>query len=384
MKRLLAIALFTCASASGLYAQVVDTTVCDVLSNPQAMDGKIVRIKGTVIAGLDQFIVKGGNCGASVSGIWISYPEGTKGKAGPTAVLIMQPARNFSGTFAANVRTPVILDKKNKDFKQFDSLLAAPHNKGAGMCLACGRYEVTATLVGRLDGVADASLSRNAAGKLVGLGGFGNMNAYSARLVLQSVSDISPKEVDFSKADAISKGNTTTFAGNADLFDPVVATKTSANAVGGGAGPQVQKAANAFGERGSDNGVIVGFGATNEVIAKEEAQGTKDSPDGVLYNCAFNMDRLQGDPMLRAMIHIGEHVVDMRSPVAGDEKMAPYDAEYKAWMIVVATAMGNRQNSLALPGGYVLWNATWTADERTKMIDDGLSKFLMTEEMMSK
>ena len=51
------------------------------------------------------------------------------------------------------------------------------------MCLGCIRYDVTATLVGRLDAVPDATLQRDKAGKIVGFGGFGNLNAYPARLV---------------------------------------------------------------------------------------------------------------------------------------------------------------------------------------------------------
>ena len=113
-----------------------------------------------------------------------------------------QPARNFAGTLKTPARTPVTLDK-SKDFKQFDSLLAQTHEKGADMCLGCARYEVTATLVGRLDSVADATMKRDASGKIVGFGGFGNMNAYPARLVLESVSDVTPKEIDYSKTDAI-------------------------------------------------------------------------------------------------------------------------------------------------------------------------------------
>src|ERR1700692_4539770 len=97
-------------------------------------------------------MVKGGGCGQQVNGIWLSYPEGTKAKSGPWTMLQLQPAKNFAGTVTAVERTPVQLDK-NKDFKQFDALLAAP-NKGNGMCLGCGRYAVSATLVGRLDGAA--------------------------------------------------------------------------------------------------------------------------------------------------------------------------------------------------------------------------------------
>ena len=74
------------------------------------------------------------------------------------------------------------------------------------MCLGCARYEVTATFTGRLDTVDDPSLKRDSAGKIIGFGGFGNMNAYPARLVLQSVADVTPKEIDFSKNDDGTKG----------------------------------------------------------------------------------------------------------------------------------------------------------------------------------
>ncbi len=53
MKRLLAVALFVFACAAGLQAQVVDTTVCAVMKSPKSFDGKMVRIKGIVIAGFD-------------------------------------------------------------------------------------------------------------------------------------------------------------------------------------------------------------------------------------------------------------------------------------------------------------------------------------------
>ena len=120
----------------------------------------------------------------------------------PVPVLLKETA---PGKYTPPSRTPVTLDK-GKDFKTFDSLLAQKHEKGADMCLGCTRYEVTATLVGRLDAVADASLAYDASGKIVGFGGFGNMNAYPARLVLQSVSDVTPKEIDFSKNDEETKG----------------------------------------------------------------------------------------------------------------------------------------------------------------------------------
>ena len=135
-----------------LHAQIADVTVCDVLANPQSFDGKTVRIKGTVSAGFDEFVLKDAACSQSINAIWLAYPPGTKGKAGPAAFVQLQPGRTNPVTMGNPNRSPVKLEK-NKEFKQFDSLLSTPYKAG-GMCLGCTRYTVTATLVGRLDGVA--------------------------------------------------------------------------------------------------------------------------------------------------------------------------------------------------------------------------------------
>ncbi|MGB6696148.1 MAG: hypothetical protein WBE56_18310, partial [Terracidiphilus sp.] len=62
MKRWFVVAFAMLGFACGVHAQVapqvVDTTVCDVVKKPAPFDGKMVRIKGTVIAGFDQFAIK--------------------------------------------------------------------------------------------------------------------------------------------------------------------------------------------------------------------------------------------------------------------------------------------------------------------------------------
>src|ERR1039458_5534433 len=58
--------------------------------------------------------------------------------------------------------------------------MAIPH-KINGMCMGCNRYQVTATLVGRLDGVAHAGVQRDKAGKITSIAGFGNLNGYPAQ-----------------------------------------------------------------------------------------------------------------------------------------------------------------------------------------------------------
>jgi hypothetical protein len=386
MKRI-CIVLGLSAFAFGLHAQVVDLTVCEALKNPQSFDGKIVRIKGTVAAEFDQFVVKGIGCGQNVNAIWLSYPEGTKAKAGPVALLQLQPARNFAGQISAVARTPVTLEK-NKDFKQFDSLLSTPH-KVAGMCLGCTRYEVSATLVGRLDGVAEAGVRRDQAGKIVHIGGFGNLNAYNVRLVIQSVSDVSPTEIDFSKTDGITKFDMPVTSGgaepvNTDPTNPVAAAHKSALAFGAGniQGAKIERAAAAFGRLGEHNGVSIGYGVTNEAPAKQETQDVHDSPDGVLFNCTFNMGRLPGDALSRAIVHIGQHVADLRNPSDGSEKASLAELEYQAWVTTALDAAANGQKTLALPGSYLLWNSAWSDADRDKLMNDNLSKYIANKELL--
>ena len=382
MKRFLALAVF-CAFALGLHAQVADTTVCDVLKNPTAFDGKMVRIKATVAAGLDQFVLKGPGCGHYVNAIWLSYPEGSKGKAGPAALLQVQMARNFTGTVPAVARTPVTLDK-SKDFKQFDSLLSTPH-KGAAMCLGCNRYEVTATLVGRLDGVEDAGVRRDAAGKIVGVSGFGNLNGYKARLVLQSVSEVTPQEADYTKSDAITKSDSPPDTPDQSPLDAVAAAHKAALAFPGNpAGAQIERAAAAYGKPGEHNGVNIGFGATNEASAKDEAQGAKDSPDGVLFNCAFNTNRLPGASLSRAIVHMGSHIADLRYPPADLAGAGLSELELRAWVNTVVSAIATGQKTLTAPGGYLLWNTGWPIADRDKVLNDTMEMFIARENLLSR
>ena len=388
----------------------MDTTVCDVVKKPEAFDGKIVRIKGTVIAGFDEFVIADAtdpNCGYQVNAIWLAYPPGTKGKAGPAAMVVIQPAKNFTGTVTPPTRAAVTLDK-SKDFKQFDSLLAQKHEKGADMCLGCTRYTVTATLVGRLDSVANATLKRDASGKIVGFGGFGNMNVYPARLVLESVSDVTPKEIDYSKNDNETKGGATTGGNGADMYGggagcggggcmgagsgsgidlngAIAAAQKAADGLAAGAPKDAAvRASGVYGKAGDHStGVLRRQWAGKRGIATDEQLGTKDSPDGVLFNCTFNSDRVQGDSLTRAVMHMGEHISELRSPAPGNEAAPPYVLESDGWVVTAVSAVVGGQKFLSLPGGYVIWDINWPADDRNDKMASALKDFLVNEAMLS-
>jgi hypothetical protein len=248
----------------------------------------------------------------------------------------MQPARNFAGMITPINRNPIKLEN-NKDFKQFDSLLSVPH-KGGETCLGCMRYEVAATLVGRLDGV-DPTLRRDSAKKIVEIRGFGNLNLYSARLVLQSVSDVSPQEIDFSKPST---------DGNAN---PALSTP---DVPGQSPGDQVARATAAFGKEGEDNGVSVGFGGLSEADPNLERKSDHDSPDGVLWNCSFDSAQLKGTSMALAIAHMGDHIANLRNFQPNAAASSLYTLEYSAWTTTALTAAATHQKDLMLPGGYPL------------------------------
>jgi len=367
MKRVLLL-FFCLVTMVAARAQTVDTTVCEVLKNPASFDGKIVRLKGTVISGFDEFAIKDSTCGQAVNGIWLSYPEGTKAKSGPVAMVQLRLDKNSAATTIPN-RAPVTLDK-NKDFKQFDSLLATPYKSVT--CLGCMKYTVTATLTGRIDGSKTAGATREGTGKFTAVNGFGNMSLYPARLVLQSVADVSSAEIDYSKSPA-AKDN----SGPENIGDPVEAAHSAARAFGGSsAGEQLERAASAFGKPGEHNGVVVGFGVLNEARPRDEGKGNAESPDGLLFTCTFDTERLRGDALSKAITHVGTHIADLREH--GVTNTAEFESH--AWETVIFSVIATRQKALTLAGGFVVWNASWTPDERNKMVNDSLGRFIISWE----
>ena len=378
MKRVLFFGLLLCGLAVGAKAQAVDTDVCAIVKNPASFDGKTVRIKGIAVASYDAFIIKDANvCGFPVDGIWLEYPAGTKGKAGPVALVSVQPARNYSGPYKAPTRPPVVLDKGSKDFKQFDTLLSTPR-KGMGLCLGCVRNTVNATFVGRIDAVANPGLKRDKDGKVTDFGGFGNMNAYPSRLVLQSVSDIKPNEVSFAKQDEAYKGERGGggFGGppQSGMFDAVSAAKDLAQKMAGmPAADTVQKDVAMFPKSGDHNGVVISYNPTNE-LPKEEVS-SKDAPDGVQYNVLMNPG-LDNEGQKLTIIHAGHHIAELKAGTPGGEGAPMYVGEYNAWTMTVLGAAMDGQRTLGLPGGYLVWSQAWPQGERNDNIDKGLRDFL--------
>lgn len=326
-------------------AQAVETTVCEILAHPAAYDGKLVRVTGTVVAALDEFAIKDRPCGHAVDAIWLSYPEGTKAKSGPVAMLSVQLAVNDP---SAAARPEIKLDK-NKDFKRFDEALS-DQAKDKGDCLGCPRYSVRATFAGRIDAVDTPVLARHGRTFDV-VRGFGNMNRYPARLVLQSVSKVSESEIDYSRP----------------------ATATASGIPLGLNADQVTRAAAAFGAEGENNGVIVSFGTANTIPTQDQRKRNESSPDGLIFRLTLDTDRLKGPGLGEAMAHMGTHIADLRETPGGRTLL---ELEAHAWAAAILAAVQAREKTLTLAGSYQLWNSNWSDQDREKLLRPAVGSFL--------
>ena len=54
----------------------------------------------------------------------------------------------------------------------------------------------------------------------------------------------------------------------------------------------------------------------NEASPRVEQKSAHASPDGVIYNCTFDSNRLKGNALALAIAHMGEHVADIRDAQA--------------------------------------------------------------------
>jgi hypothetical protein len=144
------------------------TSVCEVTVNPSSFDGKIVSLRATIVSGFEVFAIRApeGDCGR----LWLAYSEG--GPVASTSLAVPRPSR-------ASVTL-----LKDGNFKRFQSLLNAemhPRTRES-MCMGCNRYEVSATLVGRVDCAGQQA-------------GYGHMNGYKLQFELVSVSGVTAEDL---------------------------------------------------------------------------------------------------------------------------------------------------------------------------------------------
>ena len=353
--------------AAAGHGQVVDASVCDVVNHPTKFDGKMVRVKGVVSADFDSLIVRGDSCD---SALWLNYPAGTKAKSGPAAILTMQLAAGSTAAAPAWASRPAVVLERNADFATFDTLLSTKV-KTPGSCLGCVKNDVMATLVGRVDGTDNAGLVRDASGAVKSLDGFGNLSGYPVRLVLQSVSGATAQEIDFTKAPKVKDDG----QGSGDKdYAKLARAAEAAFPKGGDAAATLDRAINAYGAPGVDNGVTVGFGGTADLV--DESKSSKSAAGGVVFLVRFDTDKLKGDALSRALTHEGSEIASEK-----ETSVPAYrTVEAQAWQAVLLTTIGEHGKSLTLPGGIVMWNTDWAQADQTSKASDALNEYVNTRD----
>jgi hypothetical protein len=167
----------------------IDATVCAVLQKPYAFNNKLVRIRGHVSGNFEYSLLDGDGCSGS---IWFEYgndgaPPGLVAHVSGDAM----PGVEDEGKWIRAV--PVKL-RRDSNFNRFQLLMIARVKVDAlSEKLNPDKatfHHVTATFIGRIDGVSPAihefHLKRSPLDRADFLG-FGQMGLFDAQLVVQSV-----------------------------------------------------------------------------------------------------------------------------------------------------------------------------------------------------
>jgi hypothetical protein len=146
--------------------RTMNTSICAIASHPERLDGMIVRVKARVGVGMEVFRITDPRSKCKNS-FWLSYPD----EAYP---VLPEPSIK---------RIPVEL-RKDEQFELFEKYLDAKmYPRFEEAYCYCKRYEVIATLTGRVDVASNVQR------------GFGHLSGWKVQFVLQTVTDITPMDI---------------------------------------------------------------------------------------------------------------------------------------------------------------------------------------------
>lgn len=175
----------------------VETSVCKIVDDPSAYNNKLVKVRGYVEASFEYSVLLDERC--PDNGIWFALADGS----GPPGLVIISRGNGTLGSKDSRGRvTPPIAVRliRDSNFEELDHYLAIS-TKGESCADGpppafppdCTTYRVTATFIGRVDGVSKkvhaAHLKRSSRDP-VDWKGFGHMGMFDALIVVQSVEKV--------------------------------------------------------------------------------------------------------------------------------------------------------------------------------------------------
>jgi hypothetical protein len=152
---LIMLAVVACPAAAQ-NEQPIPTTTCELSSKPEQFDGKLIRVRGYVTSGDEDFTIHdrpGRSRDDCAHGIWLSY--GGDGK-GPSKYAVIDPLRpgDTQAQWRERARRDSVHFVRDEQSQEMsDKLLARRrHTLDGGLCLTsglCQLYNVSATITGR-------------------------------------------------------------------------------------------------------------------------------------------------------------------------------------------------------------------------------------------
>ena len=173
LRRFVVIVGLLCVPRS-VYAQEnpADVRGCDLVRNPKTLDGKLIRVRGTLNVYFEDFSLGIRNCDTH-QGIWLAFGGDVPGIV---ASLVNDTVRKPGVDIKVN--SVIYGIEKDEDFRRLYALIAARHGDKPD-------YKVTATLTGTFF----AGEERKLANGQKDFGGYGHLGCCSL-LVITKVSDV--------------------------------------------------------------------------------------------------------------------------------------------------------------------------------------------------
>lgn len=182
-------------------ADAISTSLCEIAKDPPAFDGRLVRVRGTIVSGFEVFTLTDQTCGSDFR-IWLDDADSPPSAATEYALISSLAAAKQPEklTWIAMKKRRPITFKKDAELKKLESYLTKQFKPERGSrCIGCPLYSVTVTITGRFDH-SDRRLKafRDKDSKIVGFGAvaFGHLGAWESRLVMESVSDVAATKID--------------------------------------------------------------------------------------------------------------------------------------------------------------------------------------------
>jgi hypothetical protein len=172
----------------------IETSVCKIVNEPSTYNNRLVKVRGYVRANFEYSVLLDETC--PHNGIWFVFADGSV----PPELAVTVTGKGASGSrdSRGRVTSPIpvrlVRDSNLKELEHYWAISAKGEACADGpppsLPPDCTTYRVTATFIGRIDGVSKevhaAHLKRSFQDPVDGKG-FGHMGMFDAQVVVQSV-----------------------------------------------------------------------------------------------------------------------------------------------------------------------------------------------------